>query len=215
LQPSANKRPVITPKDSGVTRTIGFAGDAEALVKALRDGQPAAIAAFYDRYAERVWRVLVRILGRDQELDDVHHEAFLRALGAIRSVENPARLDAWITSVAVHTAKTCLQRRYRRRWLVLVAPADLGELDVRDTGFDPAIQPVLEATYRVLDRLAPRERLVFTLRFIQGMQLGEVAEACGISLATAKRRLKLAEQRFMTLAREQPVLAEWIREGLR
>jgi RNA polymerase sigma-70 factor, ECF subfamily len=214
LQPFARKRPV-TPRESGVPRTIGFAGDAEGLVKAVRDGQPAAIAAFYDRYAERVWRVLVRILGRDQELADVHHDAFLRALGAIGSVENPARLDAWITSVAVYAAKTCLQRRYRRRWLVLVAPADLGELDVRSTGVDPSIQSVLEATYRVLDRLPPRERLVFTLRFIEGMQLGEVAEACGISLATAKRRLKMAEQRFLAQAEEQPVLAEWIREGLR
>src|SRR5689334_12443418 len=127
-----SKRPV-TPREPHGTRTIGFAGDAEALVKALREGQPAAIAAFYDRYAERVLRILVRILGRDQELHDVHHEAFVRALGSIGTVENPARLDAWMTSVAVYAAKTCLQRRYRRRWLMLVAPEDLVELDARAT----------------------------------------------------------------------------------
>lgn len=182
-------------------------------MRALVERQPAAIAAFYDCYAERVRRVLVRILGSDQDLSDVHHEAFVRAIGSIASVRDPSRLTAWVTSVAVLSARTCLQRRSRRRWLVLTEPDDLAALDARVPSAEPTIREALTATYGLLDRLPALERIVFALRFIEGMQLAEVAEASGISLATAKRRLARAERQFLALATRHPVLAEWVAKG--
>jgi RNA polymerase sigma-70 factor (ECF subfamily) len=199
--------------DGGGRRTISFVGDEESWVRALAERQPAAIAAFYDCYAERVLRILARILGSDQELRDVHHETFVRALGSIASLRDPSRLSAWVTSVAVLSARTCLQRRARRRWLVLTEPDELARLDVRAPSAEASIHEALTATYRVLDSLPPQERIVFALRFIEGMQLVEIADACGVSLATTKRRLGRAEQRFSSLARRHPALAEWVTEG--
>jgi RNA polymerase sigma-70 factor (ECF subfamily) len=199
--------------DAGGRRVVSFLGDEEAWVRALAERQPAAVAAFYDRFAGRVLRVLARILGSDQDMSDVHHEAFVRALGSIASLKDPSRLTAWITSVAVLSARTCLQRRARRRWLVLTEPDVLARLDARVPVAEPSVHEALAATYRVLDRLPPDERVVFALRFIDGMQLVELAEACGVSLATAKRRLSRAEQRFSNLAWQHPVLVEWIAKG--
>ena len=198
---------------AGAARRISFVGDEETWVRALAERQPAAIAAFYDCYAERVRRILTRILGGDQDLADVHHETFVRALGSIASVRDPSRLTAWVTSVAVLSAKTCLQRRSRRRWLVLTEPDALAALDARAPSAEPTVREALAATYQVLDRLPTPERIVFALRFIEGMQLAELSEACGISLATGKRRLARAEQRFLGLARRHPVLAEWVVKG--
>jgi RNA polymerase sigma-70 factor (ECF subfamily) len=197
----------------GVARGISFVGDEEAWVCALAERQPAAIAAFYDCYAERVRRVLVRILGNDQDLADVHHETFVRALGSIASLRDPSRLTAWVTSVAVLSARTCLQRRSRRRWLVLTEPDELAALDARTPSAEPTVREALAVTYRLFDQLPALERIVFALRFIEGMQLAEVADACGISLATTKRRLARAERQFLALARRHPVLSEWVAKG--
>ena len=90
-------------------RAISFVGNDACLVAALRSRQPAAIAAFYDRYAQHMLKLLVRILGQDPELEDVHHEVFVRALGSIESLEDPSCLTKWMVSVAVHSARTCLQ----------------------------------------------------------------------------------------------------------
>jgi RNA polymerase sigma-70 factor, ECF subfamily len=202
-----------TTREGGVSREISFVGDDESWVRALVERQPAAIAAFYDRYADHVLRILARILGGDQDLSDVHHEAFVRALGSMASLRDPSRLTAWVTSVAVFSARTCLQRRSRRRWLVLTEPEKLESLDVRAPSAEPTVHEALAATYRVLDRLPAPERVAFALRFIEGMQLAEVADACDVSLATAKRRLQRAERRFTSLARKQSVLAEWLAKG--
>jgi RNA polymerase sigma-70 factor, ECF subfamily len=200
-------------REGAVSRGIAFVGDDETWVRALVERQPAAMAAFYDRYADHVLRILARILGGDQDLSDVHHETFVRALGSIASLRDPSRLTAWVTSVAVLSARTCLQRRSRRRWLILTEPEKLEAFDVHAPSAEPTVQEALAATYRVLDRLPPPERVAFALRFIEGMQLGEVADACGVSLATAKRRLQRAERRFMSLTRQHSVLAEWVVKG--
>ncbi|HWO10371.1 MAG TPA: sigma-70 family RNA polymerase sigma factor [Polyangiaceae bacterium] len=194
-------------------RSIAFVGDDAALVAALQKRQPAAMAAFHDRFAGYVLRVLVRILGQDAELEDLHHEVFVRALGSIGGLEDPARLSTWMVSVAVHTAKGCLQRRYRRRWLSLWTPEALAEAPDAAYEQDWNGQAELRATYRLLDRMPAEERISFTLRYIDGMALTELAEACGVSLATIKRRLKKAESRFYALARQHPLLAQWVEAG--
>jgi hypothetical protein len=49
------------PASDREARTIAFLGDEASLVAALRGGHPAALAAFHDRYATHMLRILVRI----------------------------------------------------------------------------------------------------------------------------------------------------------
>jgi RNA polymerase sigma-70 factor, ECF subfamily len=194
-------------------RGIAFLGDDASLVAALRGGHPAALAAFHDRYAKHMLRVLVRILGQDADLEDVLHEVFVRALGSLASLRDPACLTPWMVKVAVLTARTCLQRRQRGRWLRFHAPEDLAEEDLARYEQDWSSKAELRLTYELLDRLPAEERIVFALRYIAEMELLELAEACDVSLATAKRRLKRAETRFLALVRGQPRLRHWIEKG--
>ena len=57
--------------------------------------------------------------------------------------------------------------------------------------------------------------IAFALRFVDGMELVEVAEACEVSLATIKRRLARAQAKFTNIARTYPVLHEWLERGAR
>ena len=194
-------------------RPLPFTGDDTALLAALKVGHPGAVAAFYDRFATHVQRILLRVLGGDRELADVHHDVFVRALGSIGDVIEPAALKAWVTQVAVFTARTCIQRRSRRWWLRIMAPEEVPEAEA--TVPSGEVNEALRATYDVLEKLPPDERIAFALRFVDGMELTDVAKACDCSLATIKRKLQKAEKRFVTLASRQPVLLDWLEGGAR
>jgi RNA polymerase sigma-70 factor (ECF subfamily) len=71
----------------------------------------------------------------------------------------------------------------------------------------------LARLYRVLGGLPPDERIVFALRFIDEMELAEIADACGVSRTTVKRRVRKAEERFAVAARQDPLLSEWLQKG--
>jgi len=61
----------------------------------------------------------------------------------------------------------------------------------------------------------PRVRIAFTLRFVDGMGLSEIADACRVSLATIKRRIKVGEAEFLARGKACEELAEWFEEGTR
>jgi len=188
-------------------------GDDVALVQALREGHPAATAELFDRYGGHVQRVLVHVLGYDPELADLLHEVFTRALANVASLNDGSKLKAWLTSIAVFTARGCIRSRTRRRWLGLSPPS---QLEGHGAPSVPAeVREAVRCTYEVLDRLSTDERVVFTLRHVHGLELAELAEAMGVSLATVKRRLARAQKRFVALARHAPALAPWLEEGNR
>ena len=53
----------------------------------------------------------------------------------------------------------------------------------------------------------------FALRHVDGMELTAVAAACGVSLATIKRRLSRAQKTFVRLAAENDALSPWLERG--
>ncbi len=190
---------------------LRFTGDDAALVIALKQNHPGAMEALYDRYAPLVQRMLLRVMGVDHNLSDMLQEVFIEAFSNIRSIKNGSRLQAWITSIAIFTARGRIRRRSRRRvfWV-----ADAGDVpDIPTAGCDPEEREALYAAYRVLDTMPSDERIAFSLRFIEGMELEEAAAVCRVSLSTIKRRLTRAQGRFVAIAKRQPQLSSWIVEG--
>jgi RNA polymerase sigma-70 factor (ECF subfamily) len=135
----------------------------------------------------------------------------VRALSNLHTVRNPEALDAWVTRIAVFAARSLMARRRRWRWLVFLPGDDLPEPPLEPS--DPQAREALARTYALLARLPSDERIAFTLRYISGLELTEVADACQVSLATIKRRLARAQERFLVDARNEPLLREWLDAG--
>jgi RNA polymerase sigma-70 factor (ECF subfamily) len=193
--------------------SASFVGsDAELVAAFLRD-DPRARAALYGRYAEHVLRVLRRILGARSDLADLHHDVFVRAVANIAAIEDPSALKGWLTMIAVHVARTSITRRRQSGWLLFFPSEELPEVAVEST--PPAVLDAVRATYATLDALSPDDRVAFALRYLDGMELTEIAAACHVSLATLKRRLARAETRFVAKAKNQPALVSWLEGGTR
>jgi RNA polymerase sigma-70 factor (ECF subfamily) len=171
------------------------------------------MSALCDRYADHALRVLARILGEDSELLDLQQDVLLRVVRSAASIDDPSSLKGWITVIAVNVARTALKRRSLRRWLTLRPWNELPDVEAPMAAESDVL--ALRRTYAILARLPVTDRIAFTLRIIDGMELTEVAHACGISLATAKRRLARAEEKFTTMALTDPVLADWLKGGSR
>ena len=208
-----NGMPKTVPlKPRGATvQPIRFTGDDAALVVALKQKHPGAMEALYDRYAPLVQRVLIRVMGMDHNLSDMLQEVFIEAYSSIGSIKDGSRLQAWITSIAVFTARGRIRRRSRRRvfWV-----NDTGEVpDVPTAECSPEDREALRMTYQILESMPTDERIAFSLRFIEGMELEEIAESCKVSLSTIKRRINRAQGRFVAIAHRYPVLKSWIAQG--
>ena len=108
------------------------------------------------------------------------------------------------TSVMAHRTSPLRLRFAEGEVTVWTQTQDVGE--ARET---------LPPVYQILDRVPADERIAFALRHIDGMELSEVAGACAVSLATIKRRIERADQRFLKLAKHHPLLAAWVEGSTR
>ncbi len=210
MQPSRVQILAPKPRAAGGGPVLALGDDAD-LVAALRAGHPAAPTVLFDRHAPRVQRVLVRTLGFDPEIPDLVQEVFVRALQRLDGLRDGASLSGWLSGIAVFTARETIRRRARWRWLRFLPREELPEVEAPQAG--PETSEALRSLYAVLEELSADERIAFALRYVEQMELTEVAEACGVSLATLKRRLARAESRFVAIARRHPALEDWIEEG--
>ncbi|WP_394826890.1 RNA polymerase sigma factor [Pendulispora albinea] len=204
----------IVHDDSGPD-AIEAAERAEGLVARVRAGEAAAEVEFIAQYLPHVARVLFRISGRRDGLDDLCQEVFLRAFERIDALEDAEGTRAWLTQFAVNVAREAIRARSRRGWLSFWAPADLPDACAVDPTPDrqAEIHDALQAAYEILDSLTPDARAAFVLRYFEDLPLAEVAKACGISVATAKRRIHDAAEIFFARASRHEALRGWTRGG--
>lgn len=212
-------KPLLSRSTAGIPATNAasaaeprtFTADPAALARGLKTHDPAANAVFFQRYAGRVESIVTRVLGFDAEMADVSQEVFASVLASLHTLKDASLLEHWLSRVAVLTARRVLRTRLRRRWLRSFVDASEEErYEPVAATLDVEGRRALLAVHAVLASLPADERTAFALRFIDGMELTEIAAKTGVSLSTAKRRVARAEASFVAGATNYPELVPWI-----
>jgi RNA polymerase sigma-70 factor (ECF subfamily) len=182
--------------------------DADLVASFLRDDAWAS-AAIWERYHPLVRRILCRAAGPTAgDVDDLIQEVFIRLYRKLPSLREPAALRSFVLAITTRVAQAELRSRWIKRWLRLSDDGAVPEPVGDDT--DHEAREALSRFYAILDGLKPRQRTVFTLRCIEGLELVEVAAAAGISLATIKRWLPRITKRVHAQAARDPVLQAYV-----
>lgn len=152
----------------------------------------------YRRYAPYVAAVILRLTGRDSDVEDLVQEVFVEAARGIENLRAPEAIKGWLATIAVRTTRRTLRLRRLRSFVGLDAGSDYAH--VVDGSASPEDRVLLASVYRVLDGIAAGDRVAFALHNIEGEKLENVARLCGCSCATAKRRIarvqRVLEQRL-------------------
>jgi RNA polymerase sigma-70 factor (ECF subfamily) len=174
----------------------------------LQRREPWAAEAVWKRYAPSVYGLLARGLGRGAEPEALTQEVFLRSFTRIRSLEEPAALRSFVYS---HAA-TVLRRELRRRWLRRFLSRNRRTVTSDEAKWllDRPARLVLARLYDVLDQLSPSERVIFSLRQLEGLSYPELAEVLGKSVVVAKRKVARVSGRLEVLVRCDPLLDHYV-----
>jgi RNA polymerase sigma factor (sigma-70 family) len=177
-------------------------GDAARLVLVPPDASEGELV--YERLAPVVNRMVWLYLATDPDRDDIAQDIFVSIVRRASTVRDPAHLEAWAARVSFNAICNLFRRRKLRRWLSLDSlqerehPADQADLEGREL--------VLRAQ-RVLESLPVAERMPLTLELFGNEDQRAIAELCGCSERTLRRRLKSARARFLALAQRDPALS--------
>lgn len=179
------------------------AAEYEHLVELAHANPEAGLTLLHKRFAGTVNRLVWRLLGPDPDHDDLVQQVFFAMLTSIKQLRDPAKLEVWVRTVTVNAVRQELRRRAVRRlfWSEHKHIKRVGDLVDEVESRD-----LLEQCVDVLAKIPTAQRLVFVLHFVEGHSLKDVADMCGYSHITAKRRLKAASKRFRSLVQHRPDL---------
>jgi RNA polymerase sigma factor (sigma-70 family) len=153
------------------------------------DGDPAALAALFDRHEARLFRHAQRLLTAREDAKDAVTIAFFelwRRRAVVRLVDGSPL--PWLLNTVSHSARNLERASRRYRELIARAPRQL--VVEGPSGSDES--GVLAA----LRRLPAREQSVVVLTILEGYPEREVAQTLGIPVGTVKSRLARARGRL-------------------
>ncbi len=191
-------------KSAKVVNLAGPALSNREIVDGLLQKDPKAASALYDCFGDKINRLVWRLLGADDEHNDVVHQVFVNILGSIPKLKDPSALENWLTGITVNTVRREIRSRKYRRILVPVG-SDYPEKQHDNSESDK--QVLVRRVFAILNKMKSEDHIVFVLRFIEGNTIDEVATAGRYSLATAKRRIARAKKEFRKRAMKDSFLA--------
>lgn len=175
------------------------------LIRRAQDGDRFAFDALIRCYDKSVLRMALQVVGSPEEARDLYQEAFLKVYRSIRHFRQEAKFSTWLYRVVMNV---CLDHLRRQKTCKEVSPPqhEDGEAEFFQTVPDerPTLDPE-RATHSkeigrriqvALDRLNPRERMVFELKHYQGLKLRAIGQICKTSEQTAKNCLFRATQKL-------------------
>ncbi|MFI5302944.1 MAG: RNA polymerase sigma factor, partial [Polyangiales bacterium] len=159
--------------------------DDAQLLAAIREGDPTAASALYDRARPIVDRTIFRLIGRgDRDHDDLAQLSLIEIIGSIERYRGDCALDGWLSTVTAHTVFK--QLRKRKSEARMFAPDEAPDVEGRpELGAErrSVLRGAVAQIRRHLDGLEKSKAWTFLLHEVCGYDLREVAEITDVSVA--------------------------------
>lgn len=178
------------------------------LVLQAQSGDQYAFAELYDRYFDRVYDFLTRMMRNRSEAEDVTQDTFIRAMNSLERLDNPSSFKSWLFTIARNTALNRIEKAGRSRPMPVVGEDsdETLELYIVDTDRLGSPQDAVQAeeiaslVWEAASGLNPKQYSLLDLHIRQGLDSGDIAEVLNVSRNNA----------YVMLNRMKAALAETV-----
>ena len=189
-----------------MAKSVASAAEVD-LLKGLRAGEPAAYRQLVELNSANVYSVALKLMGDEQEAEDVLQETFLSDFESISRFEGRSKLSTWLYRIAYNASLMRLRKREKMTTFSIDRPVSTEDVvrepvsrQLVDWSTVPEDQMLTAEARQEMDKaiaeLPESLRSTFVLRDVQGLSGAETAEVLGITVQAVKNRLHRARLRL-------------------
>jgi RNA polymerase sigma-70 factor (ECF subfamily) len=180
------------------------------LVKQAQAGDATAFDELFERYKDRIYRVVYHITSNREDANDLVQEAFIKAYRSLHGFKGSSSFYTWIYRIAVNTTLNFSKHRAHHPHLsfdemdesVKESEAFVNLTTARTASKDLTVEELQEKLNKALQKLSEPHRAVITLHDIEGLPHEEIARIMNCSEGTVRSRLYYARQELQGLLSE-------------
>lgn len=173
------------------------------LISRAREGDDSAFGQVVQIYRKRILGTIARLIGRPEDVEDVGQEVLLRLYYSLDQLRTPEMFEPWLYRLTVNAAYDYL-RRHRRRPESRMADLTEQQVQMADAAAggrrarsDQERRRYREMVAALLGTLSEQDRILLTLKEIEGLSLKELEKVYRVNENALKVRLFRARQRVL------------------
>jgi RNA polymerase sigma-70 factor (ECF subfamily) len=186
----------------------------EELMLRVQEGQTACFDLLVERYKDRLFNYLLRLVGNRDEAEEVAQEAFVKAYIHAEKYKTIARFSTWLYTIATNLVRNRMRSRGRAPQIFSLwgkrgsdgeeeKPIDIVDKDrsPEDKINDTELSEIIN---RAIQQIPEKYRTSFVLREINQLSYEEIAAVTGLKLGTVRSRINRARNYFRKIV--EPIL---------
>jgi RNA polymerase sigma-70 factor (ECF subfamily) len=165
------------------------------LIILSRQNDARAFRKLVEAYQSMVYRLAFRLLCNDEDAKDVVQETFIRVWKHLDSFNTELKFSTWLYSITAHQCYDILKKTKQKYSLRIDGENRIREFISNENTEEKLINAELSYIISPLTlELTPKQKLVFTLSDLEGLETEEIKSITGLSAAKIKSNLYLARQ---------------------
>ncbi len=173
------------------------------LIQKAQAGDGAAFNQVVVAYRKRILGTIARLIGRPEDVEDVAQEVFLRLYYSLDQLRTPEVFEPWLYRLTVNASYDYLRKQRRRNEARM---SDLSEQQVmmadaaaggKVSSEENRLKQVKDLVDALLGSVSEQDRILLTLKEVEGLSLKELEKIYGVNENALKVRLFRARQRVL------------------
>jgi len=173
------------------------------LIERARGGDDGAFSQVVQAYRKRILGTIARLINRPEDVEDVGQEVYLRLYYSLEQLRTAEVFEPWLYRLTVNAAFDYLRRQKRRQESRM---SDLSEQQVmmadaaaggKQNAEEQRRAKVREQVEALLEHVSEEDRILLTLKEVEGLSLKELEKIYRVNENALKVRLFRARQRVL------------------
>jgi RNA polymerase sigma factor (sigma-70 family) len=180
------------------------------IIESVRKGNQSDFALIVDRYKNKAFSMLKRLLKNEMDAEEVLQDCFLKTYNGLPAFKREAKFSTWFYSIVYNTAMTKLTSHKRKIENQMSSVDD--HLDL-ESSYDFRVTEQMntsEFIAALIEKLPARYAAVINMFYINEMSCEEISEVIGISVNNVKVLLYRARNSFRELVEKSNLKKEML-----
>jgi RNA polymerase sigma-70 factor (ECF subfamily) len=174
-------------------------------IERSRNGEPQAFGQLAERYQRRIFSLVYHLIRRPTDVEDLVQEILVKALVGIRTYNYKASFGTWLSRIAINHCYDYLRRQRASRVTYYADMPEERQRQLENRFERPGLGEsthedqiaARELVGKLLERAAPNDRIILSLKELDGLSMEEIGDTLRIKPANVKVRLHRARKRML------------------
>ncbi len=156
------------------------------IIESVNRGNTADFSLLIDRYKDKAFSLLKRILKNEMDAEEALQDSFLKAYNSLKTFRQEAKFSTWFYRIVYNTALTVIASKKRQVEMEMSSIEDHYDLGEYDNKIYAESDNVSQYILKIVDQLPVKNALVLILFYVDSLSLNEISKVMNLSLVNTK-----------------------------